>query len=462
MSEIIVAGAGIGGLISAMKLAGTGHSVTLFEGRKKEDCAHEQIDAFDATAMQYAGIEIPEGYVCPPNQITYYAEDMSLKPLAVPVSETYFNITVDRKKLFNYFLSLAAEAGVKVEFETKVISPLVSGDRVCGVKTDKGDFHCDLLIDSCGIDSPIRQNLPETMMIDKVAGKYDYINSYRVTFDRRTDLPDPEHRYSIYFLSDYGFIWLITEEDYVDVLIVNMQDISSFNISDLMSKLRQRNPHMGKGKIRNGRFCRIPVRQPLAVFVANGYAAIGDAAFMTAPIKGSGISNSLIAATILTNVINEDNDNEYTVENLWKYEWQYFNETGFNACKQALVKDIIPYLTAEEINEVFSRGLMTSDDLIKIFSKNFSVPRLVLTLREKIKTINDLPVFRSQLLMLISWMGRFSILDNSLPEKYKKDDVIKWRDKYNSFFESVLDVETNTKKKEKDDKETITEEIVPE
>ena len=72
-------------------------------------------------------------------------------------------------------------------------------------------------------------------MIDKEPGKFDYINSYRVTFDRRTDLPDPDHRYSIYFLSDYGFIWLITEEDYVDVLIVNMQDISSFNISNAAS-----------------------------------------------------------------------------------------------------------------------------------------------------------------------------------------------------------------------------------
>ena len=50
----------------------------------------------------------------------------------------------------------------------------------------------------------------------------------------------------------------------------------------------------------------IPVRQPLAVMIADGYAAIGDSAFMAIPINGSGIGCSMRAGKMLADAVIAD------------------------------------------------------------------------------------------------------------------------------------------------------------
>ena len=54
MSTIAIAGAGVGGLVAAQKLALAGHDVTVYERNREEDCGYEQKDSFDATAMEFA------------------------------------------------------------------------------------------------------------------------------------------------------------------------------------------------------------------------------------------------------------------------------------------------------------------------------------------------------------------------------------------------------------------------
>ncbi|MBR3619880.1 MAG: NAD(P)-binding protein, partial [Clostridia bacterium] len=120
MSTIAIAGAGVGGLVAAWKLALAGHDVTVYERNREEDCGHEQKDSFDATAMEYAGIEIPKGYIAPGNDITFYPLDESIEPITAPSPENYKNITVDRKILFAYLKGLAQVAGAKFSFETEI------------------------------------------------------------------------------------------------------------------------------------------------------------------------------------------------------------------------------------------------------------------------------------------------------------------------------------------------------
>ena len=70
MSEIIVAGAGHGGLVAALKLAELGHKVTVYEKFGRENLGHDQKDPVDASFFDYAGITYPEGWKAPNNVIT--------------------------------------------------------------------------------------------------------------------------------------------------------------------------------------------------------------------------------------------------------------------------------------------------------------------------------------------------------------------------------------------------------
>lgn len=437
MSTISVVGAGVGGLVSAAKLAAAGHDVTVYEYNTKENCGLEQVDSFDATAMDYAGIEIPDGWLSPGNELTFYPLDPDAEPLTLPCDENYRNITVDRKELFSYLYSLAEVEGVKFEFETLVTGPVILGGRVCGIETDKGRVYCDLVIDSAGMDSPVRTGLPDYMDIEKQAGHYDFLYSYRACIKRKPDFPDPEHRYKIYVNCDTGFTWIITEKDYVDVLIVDFNEIPYSVVADRLRFVSEKNPHMDKEMIRNGKFRKIPVRQPLPVFVADGYAALGDSAFMTYAAKGSGIAYSLKAATILADAVQKDENGIFDADTLWEYERTFFKEIGFDACRIALGKNLLPYMTAKEVNEIFTAKLISTEELYAVLTGSFQKHKIPVLVKDKLKLLGTLPDFRSKLMNLVAWIGKFALIETSLPAKYSRDDVRKWQEKYNSFFDSV-------------------------
>ena len=79
------------------------------------------------------------------------------------------------------------------------------------------------------------------------------------------------------------------------------------------------------------------------MFVADGYAAVGDSAFMTYAVKGSGIAYSLMAGTLLANAIEQDEDCLFNCDTLWEYEKAFFRQIGFDACRTALMKNLLPY-----------------------------------------------------------------------------------------------------------------------
>ena len=74
---------------------------------------------------------------------------------------------------------------------------------------------------------------------------------------------------------------------------VTIPDYDMNDVEEFAEWLRPDNPRLGTEVVRGGQFVEIPVRHPLSVMVADGYAAIGDSAFMTVPLIGSGIANSL-------------------------------------------------------------------------------------------------------------------------------------------------------------------------
>lgn len=443
MSTIAIAGAGVGGLVAAQKLALAGHDVTVYERNREEECGHEQKDSFDATAMDFAGIDIPNGYIAPGNDITFYPLDENIEPITAPSPENYKNITVDRRVLFAYLKGLAQVAGAKFSFETEINAPIMLGGRVAGIKTSRGDFYADLVVDSCGLDSPLRTQLPEYTAIDHEIGFCDYITAYRAFFERVDCDEDTGERYKIYLNSDTGFSWIITEDDCVDVLIVDFEDIPFSKVAYRLHNLSSRNPQMGKEMIKGGKFTRIPVREPLAVLVSDGYAAIGDSAFMTYAVKGSGIAYSIKAGAILAKAVEKDEDKLFDAENLWEYQKDFYKEVGFDACRIALLKNLMPYFTADELNEIFKRRLVTSEELEMLLEGNIPISKIPGMLKEKIKLLGDMPEFKAQLMTLIGWFGRFTMVEPFMPNKYSREDADKWRDRYNKFFDSVKNCHEN-------------------
>lgn len=442
MSEIIIAGAGHGGLVAAARLAKAGHSVRVFEKNLRDEYPLEQKDSFDANSMRFAGIDIPEHFFADNNRISFIPLDGDVPALTMPENTENETLTVDRKELFEYFVSLAEDAGVIFNFGCEISAPIILGSRVCGIKTNIGDFYGDLIIDACGVHSPVRMNLPGYFKIDKSPAEYDVLHAYRAYFPNIKDAPQPETDYNVYLKVDgnTGLSWVVTEEEEVDILICRFHDADYSTVADVLYHMSEENPHMGREMTHGGKFTDIPVRQPLAMLVADGYAAIGDAAFMTYSIKGSGIAYSIQAGVMLADAVAADTDCRYTAETLWEYEKIFFKEIGFGACRIAIVKNLLPYLTAQEISDVLKDELITSDELASLSSNAVETiikSKVIPFIRKKAKALSNAPDLKDKLLDELGWQGKFTIIEPFFPNKYERDDVEKWVERYNDFFESI-------------------------
>ncbi len=438
--RIIVAGAGHGGLCAAIHLARAGYPVTVLEKNTREQAGLPQVDAFDADAMAFAGLPVPEDFPRGSNQITFVPLEKDVAPLTLPRNPVE-SIIIDRKRLLNYLLDLAQEAGADLRFGVEIKRALMLGNRVAGVETDQGNAYGDLIIDACGVHSPVRTSLPAHLHVDRAIGPYDVLHAYRGYFALDASKPMPATPYNIYIRDNgtVGFCWAITGESDVDVLIARFPEMTFEDVLKTLISLKDDNPQMEIDNLKEGSFHDIPVAQPLAVPVADGYAAVGDSAFMTYSVKGSGIAYSLMAGKMLAETVMADRSGFFTAETLWPYANRFFRQIGHSACLLALLKNLLPFLTAQEVNELIKSGFVTTEELENLMDNKLDAVLNVkgfAALKDKVKTFSGSP-FKNKLLELLVWSGKLTLTEALMPLEYNRAEVARWAEKYNEFFASI-------------------------
>ena len=159
--KIIVAGGGHGGIAAAMLLAKRGFDVTVYEKNAKTKMGYDWTDIFDKKCLLAIGLPIPDKKLYNlKNDVTFYGPAMETA-LTQNTEDDRKEIQMERSEIYKYLISHAVEAGVKFEYKQNILGPILYGNRVVGIKTEKGEYFGDLVIDACGLNSPVRQNLPE-------------------------------------------------------------------------------------------------------------------------------------------------------------------------------------------------------------------------------------------------------------------------------------------------------------
>ena len=358
--KIIVAGLGHGGIAAAAMLADAGYDVTVYEKSAEGTLGYDWTDIFDPKALKIAKIPMPD------EDKYEYKEDMTFvssngfSKLHQHVPEKELEIKMERKDIYDLLISNAVEKGVKIVYECEVQKPIMLGNRVAGIRTSKGDFFADLIIDACGMNSPVRRNLPSSLMIQKEITRQQKVTIYRAFYNKASDV-EVADKFKV-LLRPQGtesIAWVASEEEHTDLLIGRFEDYDMNDVEEFAEWLRPDNPRLGTEVVRGGQFVEIPVRHPLSVMVADGYAAIGDSAFMTVPLIGSGIANSLKAARILAETVINDPTQGFGVEALWKYQVLFFKHLGTGLAPLECVKNLMFKFTPEDLDYCFTSGLLT-------------------------------------------------------------------------------------------------------
>lgn len=437
MKKIIVAGGGHGGIACAALLAEAGFEVTVYEQHAREAMGYDWTDIFDSRALAIAGIPMPKAEQCLPLYNMSYtppAADMIVKPDDERAHGT--DIKMERRDIYAHLIAHAEAKGVHFAFDTAVLSPIMAGDRVIGIRTDKGDVLGDLVIDACGCSSPVRSQLPACCGIQAQPDDMEQFYVYRAFYNHTGAVP--EVKYRVYLLPEdvFGIAWVADDEEYSDLLLGEFNPITVKEAERKAAYFRKQNPILGTEILRGGCLATIPVRQTLSVMVADGYAAIGDSAFMTVPIIGSGIANSLKAAKILADTVIADTTETYSAETLWHYQWQYYNEVGAKISPYALVKLMLTKLTREQLNYMFKSDILTINDLALTDEGRDGLIDINPSLLKKgAAMIKD-----KQLTALVLHLGvdiaKLAAVNKTLPRHYSRRAVQAWAKRYDAIFKN--------------------------
>ncbi len=438
--KIIVAGGGHGGIAAGAILARNGYDVTVYEKNKREDMGYDWTDIFDRKGLFAVGMGMPdEDKYKLKNDMTFYSPSMKT-PLRQHVPEDQLEIQMERKEIYNHIISYAETCGVKFEYENPVLYPIMLGNRVAGIKTEKdGVIYADLVIDAAGLNSPVRMNLPEYLGIQNNISDFEQFYVYRGFYNKAAETTDEDNfKVCLFHQNHLGIYWVADEENHTDVLIGRFTPIDLNDVEEALTYLRSFNPSLGTELVRGGQFVNICVRQPLGVMVADGYAAIGDSAFMPVPIIGSGIANCLKAAEILAYTIINDKTDSFSADVLWKYQRGFYKKLGNGLAPLACVKLMLTRLSGDDLDYIFDNGILTADDMT-IGADDTSLVSLFSGIKmDDIKTkltgVYKNPVVMKKVLRMIKEIGAASAVVSAMPKVYNPKAVNAWVKQYNACF----------------------------
>ncbi len=430
MKKIIVAGAGIGGISAAFSLAAKGFDVTVFEAKAREELGHDWCDTMVIPAFNEAGLEAPPAELFSPHIVASYKNPKETV-WVIPNREPFKGVGyIDRKVLARFLVDEAEKNGVKFVFNSPVKSALICGGKVCGIITEQNGeeekIRADLVIDSAGMDSAVRKSLPEKFGIKREIDADDTLVVYRAYFDNTAGKATvPEFNMYFYHCRNRGLSWVITQESHTDVLISGFGGLSETAIQSELQAFRREYPCIGNTLLRGGTVAKIPLRKALPQIVCDGYAAIGDSAVMIEALSGSGITLSLKAGKILADTVAQI-EGEFCVEELWKYQYQYFKQLGNAQLKSSIIKDALSSASADDIDYLFEKKILTEKELAPSANSKYSPSELIskfiwLTMRPKIFAL-FLKAFKK--------ISAIKKICSAMPEEYSKGVIEAWKAQY--------------------------------
>lgn len=433
--RIAVVGMGQGGMVAAIFLARE-YDVTVFEKEPKGKVGYDWKDDIRLGIFDELGLKRPDKEVyCQKAKWLFMSPGGNI--LRLPRRKDSDEISVWRNRLVDYFCRLAETAGCKLKFGTEVEGLVVSEEKTVGIKYDGREENFDLVIDASGLFSRLRKDVPDKYCVTDEPAPGDVLYSYRAFFRATpgevTVDPTIESTMIIKHLGTEGISWCnLNEEGELDVLIGKIGTLNDEEIEERLKDLRRVNPILSEEKLRE-RKVPICLRGPIATPVADGYIAIGDSAFMPVPIMGSGIETSMKAGRLFAEYITDKNIVDFTAENMWGFFVEYMDKCGGrNFMFLDFLRRYAFKLSTEEIDDVFSSGIITDDDLKVImlakddpdrpkikasaWAKKLFLPLRNKSLRKAIKAVHR--------------ADRATRVIKKLPRRYNRDKIRRWKEAY--------------------------------
>jgi digeranylgeranylglycerophospholipid reductase len=329
--EIVIVGAGTAGVYIGWLMAKKGFSTLIIEKDKREEVG-KRLDVihFETDRIEKAGIPPPkEEY---PELVGIFEEDT----VNAPDFKTFKKIRAFQTVIrLSYFLQrmykLAEADGARFEFGTKFIEPVFEDNKIVGISVEKDgdsiDYRSRIVIDASGTVGAIRTKLPVDYGIETFKLGPDDVMYVLLQYIKwsKPEEPYPPHLNGyIYYLA-----WLGPCHIDNGVIIGVGQPGSYEKVAKVRDDFLTKANFPPYEVIKSERGFT-PYRRPPYSLVGDGFLCIGDAAAITYPFSGHGVTATWVLSTIAANVLEHTLQQEgyITREKLWDINVRYYRNQG--------------------------------------------------------------------------------------------------------------------------------------
>ena len=400
--DVIVAGAGIGGTLTASTIMKNSPSLkVLLIDRNPEPVAGRKTgngwicgDAVSKRSIDYIETNIGVKYSKPELEhpvkgVVAFSPDRKSKMLFD--GKGY---VLNRKLLPQKQITDAKKFGVEIKFELSAEQLIADNGNIIGIEgrnlKDKSSFKktAKIVVDATGSASRLRLNLPiKTHIQTEIDKANDMESTGRYIFDFEKGIEDKtffDPEYCIIHLDQVqapgGYAWVFPKSKNKvniglgvqgksldrrnkrlgknDSLKSLINEYVTLNKSIVNPTLSENIDDMGNSQ---GTW-QVSVRRQNDCMVANGYAIVGDSAWMARPIDAGGIGPAIYASITLGNVIADAIESkDYSEEKLWRYNSEYMTKFGNQMASFEVLRRFLQITSNEEISYGMKNFLSLDD-----------------------------------------------------------------------------------------------------
>mgnify|MGYP001767474819 CR=1 FL=1 len=452
--DVIIAGAGPGGILTARNLARCGFSVGLFDTSPEGRLGKPIIIEVEQQIFEKVGIDQPADDLIPyhPQRIRVFSS-RAQEAYQIDCKQYKLPVALHLDRFVRKLLGEAVAAGVKFHAGYRAVAPLCVGGSVEGARFESSDGTVEIrgriVIDATGFNASLARQLPpecgivfpedERHIVSAENHLHDIDTEAALAAVERGLTGDDETRVVVGNYGNYSTVFSVLSLKHQRAYILIGLKKTYEKILPVRTAIeRFRGEHdYFKGEITGGGgFIRI--HHPLDKPVADGFMAIGEAACHVVPIHGSGVASSLYAASLASRTAAQALKNGDTSETaLWPYAAQFQRGRGRILAALDTVRLSLEKFTANDVADMLETGLMNKEDMVKGLLVQLPMPSLTSIpsrLSGFVQNLRVVPKLVGSGITLNQVKRHYS----RYPQRYDREEFLAWSNEKKTIFGSLL------------------------
>jgi digeranylgeranylglycerophospholipid reductase len=450
--DVIVAGAGVAGVIISKILAEGGFKVALVEMKKQSAIGSPWEITVEKRIFERVCLKAPDDKDMPenPDYYRFYSHDNNnYLEMKAENDAVYY---LHHHRFNQWLLETALARGVHFLDRFRVTECIVHDTQVCGIRGEretpffkrKMKLTGKIIVDATGTNRALCTQVPGSFLIPPVIREEDWVSAWQevrriptrhlIECERKLNISPgiayvrigKYHAYQVIFYRKNNTLNLVFSAALGETIPSARTQCDSFVSTCGFLKKRL----YGGGK-------NLIIRRSIDTMVGNGFLCLGDAACQIVPTTGSGIASAMYAADIASKAIARAvNEEDYTINTLWDYNYYYQSKRGAILASYDIIRLFMQSLTYDEIKSIFNSHFLKDSNFIDLYSSNkfvYNIQQIFELFSRLISNVELIPI-GMQMVQTIRDSQRILRLYQNYPSVYNKERFLSWKQQVNSVF----------------------------